>query len=277
MSYLQTILWGIIIGLAELLPVSGSAHIAFLEELFGQTSARTEHALFYGLLDLALVIALLLSCRQDVSAAFHGLGTLLGKPSPRSRRNADRADQRLVLLIAVGLLPLLLDIALWRLILVLYVKPLFWALMLIGGGALLFRASFMTRGTKEAKQLQLSDAFLMGLGQAAAILPGVSGMGLMIGIGHRRGLQPAFALRFAFLLMIPTLFGSGVIRIIRALVLGVHAADIPAYLVGMVVCALTAFGAVSLLRGAVARRKINLFAFYCWGAAVFALFLFLIT
>lgn len=277
MSYLQTILWGLVIGMAEILPVSGSAHIAILEELFGQTAARTEHALFYGLMDLALVIALMLSFRQEVAANFRGLSTMLGKPSPRARRNADRADQRMVLMLTVGLVPLLLDIALWLWSPALYVKPLFWAAMLILGGFILLRAEFVSRGAKDEKQVQLSDAFLVGIGQAAALLPGLSRTGLMLSLGYSRGFQPGFALRFAMLLSIPYFFGSGLIRIIRGLVIGVQAAAIPAYLVGMLVCVLAALGAIHLLRGAISRRRLSLFAFYCWAAAAFALFLFLVT
>ena len=277
MSYLQTILWGLVLGLAEILPISGSAHIAILEELFGQQAARTEHLLFYGLLDLALVIALMLACRQEVSATFRGLARLLGKPAPRSRRNADRADQRMVLMLAIGLVPLVLDAALWLWTPTLYVKPLFWAFALSVGGLFLYRYAYLARGTKDEKQMHLSDALVVGLGQAAALLPGLSRTGLMLAAGQGRGFQHAFALRFALLLSIPYLFGSGLIRIIRSLVLGVQAACVPAYLVGMMVCILAALGAVHLLQQSVARRRVNLYAFYCWGAAAFSLFLFLVT
>ena len=41
MSYLQTVVWGIVVGLTEILPVSGSAHIAFLEKIFGIQRAQT--------------------------------------------------------------------------------------------------------------------------------------------------------------------------------------------------------------------------------------------
>ena len=233
--------------------------------------------MFYGLLDLALVIALMLACRQEVAATFRGLARLLGKPAPRSRRTADRADQRMVLMLAVGLVPLVLDIALWFWSPALYRKPLVWAVLLILGGLVLYRFAYLTRGAKDEKQMELSDAMLVGFGQAAALLPGLSRTGLMLAIGQGRGFQPVFALRFALLLSIPYLFGSGVIRIVRGLILGVQAASIPAYLVGMAVCVLAALAGVHLLQQSVARRRVNLYAFYCWGAAAFSAFLFLIT
>ena len=64
MAYILAILWGLVQGLTEILPVSGSAHMAILERVLGQTAARTEQRFFYGLLDLALAAAVLLAYRQ---------------------------------------------------------------------------------------------------------------------------------------------------------------------------------------------------------------------
>ncbi|MEE0785398.1 MAG: undecaprenyl-diphosphate phosphatase, partial [Oscillospiraceae bacterium] len=68
MAYILAILWGLVQGLTEILPVSGSAHMAILERVLGQTAARTEQRFFYGLLDLALAAAVLIAYRQELAA-----------------------------------------------------------------------------------------------------------------------------------------------------------------------------------------------------------------
>ena len=277
MSYLQTVVWGIVVGLTEILPVSGSAHIAFLEKIFGIQRAQTPQWLFYAMLDFALLIAIVLTCRHEVAALLRGVSGLFAKKQAAARRPADRTDQRLVLMVAVGLLPLLLELLLQRWTNALYGKPLFWAACLIVSGLGLFFCEYLARGSKDARQMRLSDAVMVGVAQAVAVLPGLSRMGLMLCAGYRRGFQPAFSVQYAFLLSIPFLLGAGIGNVDRGLQAGVQTAAIPAYLVGMAVCVLAAIGAIQLLHRALSRKKLSICAFYCWGAAAFSLFLFLIT
>ena len=141
----------------------------------------------------------------------------------------------------------------------------------------LFFCEYLARGSKDARQMRLSDAVMVGVAQAVAVLPGLSRMGLMLCAGYRRGFQPAFSVQYAFLLSIPFLLGAGIGNVVRGLQAGVQTAAIPAYLVGMAVCVLAAIGAIQLLHRALSRKKLSICAFYCWGAAAFSLFLFLIT
>lgn len=277
MSYLQTILWGIVVGLAEILPISGSAHIAFLEELFGRQDAAVVHGLFYGLMDFALLAAILLVYRRETATMLQAGRSFFTGSTHRNRRTADRSAQRLVLMVMVGLMPLLLELLLQRWTASLYGKPLFWAVMLILTGMILFFCAYLARGTKDEKQMRLSDALLVGFAQAIAVLPGLSRTGLMLSAGYRRGFQPDFALRYTLLLSAPFLLGSGLIKSIRGLLTGVQPSNLPAYFVGMAVCLAAAILGLHILRDALNRKKISFFAFYCWAAAAFAFFLFLIT
>ena len=114
MAYILAILWGLVQGLTEILPVSGSAHMAILERVLGQTAARTEQRFFYGLLDLALAAAVLIAYRQELAAIIRAFSQKPARAADRSVRQAGRERRRLVLLLAVGLLPLLLEILLQR-------------------------------------------------------------------------------------------------------------------------------------------------------------------
>ena len=104
MAYILAILWGLVQGLTEILPVSGSAHMAILERVLGQTAARTEQRFFYGLLDLALAAAVLIAYRQELAAIIRAFSQKPARAADRSVRQAGRERRRLVLLLAVGLL-----------------------------------------------------------------------------------------------------------------------------------------------------------------------------
>lgn len=277
MSYIQTALWGLVVGLADILPISGSAHIAFLEKIFGQQSGNPDQRLFYALLDFALLIAILLTYRHEAMALLRALHSSFGKNSSHKKSPTGRADQRLLLMLFIGLLPLVLEVFLQRWTAWLYVKPLFWAVALIFSGLFLFLCEYLSRGTKDEKQIRIGDAFFVGLAQAVSVLPGLSRTGLTVASGYARGFKPAFSLQYAFLLAVPFLFGSGVIKTVQALQAGVMAALLPAYLVGMAACILTALAAMNFLQYMLRKKKLYIFAFYCWAAAAFSLFLFLIT
>ena len=162
MAYILAILWGLVQGLTEILPVSGSAHMAILERVLGQTAARTEQRFFYGLLDLALAAAVLIAYRQELAAIIRAFSQKPTRAADRSVRQAGRERRRLVLLLAVGLLPLLLEILLQRWTAALYTKPLVWAAFLALGGLVLFLSTARTGGEKDARQMRLPDALLIG-------------------------------------------------------------------------------------------------------------------
>ena len=277
MAYILAILWGLVQGLTEILPVSGSAHMAILERVLGQTAARTEQRFFYGLLDLALAAAVLIAYRQELAAIIRAFSQKPTRAADRSVRQAGRERRRLVLLLAVGLLPLLLEILLQRWTAALYTKPLVWAAFLALGGLVLFLSTARTGGEKDARQMRLPDALLIGAAQAVSVLPGLSRTGLTVAAGLYRGAKAEFSLEYSFLLAVPFWLGAGIIRIIQGCVAGVTAVRLPAYLAGAIVCVLAARFALARLRQLTRKKSWSHFAFYSWAAAVFSIFLFLIT
>ena len=132
-------------------------------------------------------------------------------------------------------------------------------------------------GRKDARQMRLPDALLIGAAQAVSVLPGLSRTGLTVAAGLYRGAKAEFSLEYSFLLAVPFWLGAGIIRIIQGCVAGVTAARLPAYLAGAIVCVLAARFALASLRQLTRKKSWSHFAFYSWAAAVFSIFLFLIT
>ena len=125
--------------------------------------------------------------------------------------------------------------------------------------------------------MRLPDALLIGAAQAVSVLPGLSRTGLTVAAGLYRGAKAEFSLDYSFLLAVPFWLGAGIIRIIQGCVAGVTAARLPAYLAGAIVCVLAARFALARLRQLTRKKSWSHFAFYSWAAAVFSIFLFLIT
>ena len=182
-----------------------------------------------------------------------------------------------MLLLAVGLLPLLLEILLQRWTAALYTKPLVWAAFQALCGFAIFLSTSRSVGEKDARQMRLPDALLIGAAQAVSVLPGLSRTGLTVAAGLYRGAKAEFSLEYSFLLAVPFWLGAGIIRIIQGCVAGVTAARLPAYMAGALVCALAARFALASLRQLTRKKSWSHFAFYSWAAAVFSIFLFLIT
>lgn len=277
MAYLLAILWGLVHGITEILPVSGSAHMAILERILGQQAARTEQCFFYGLLDLTLAVTFLIVYRQELCRMLGAKTRADSHAQERTLRVTARNNLRLTLLWIVGLLPLILEISLYPWAAAQMDSPFFWAVLLLCSGFILLFSTTVVTGEKNVQRMRLLDAFLSGIGQAISVLPGFSRTGLTVSVCVLRGVQPSFALTFSFLLAIPFWLGSGIIQIIRGCQIGILPAYLPAYLAGAVVCGLSAFAAFQWLNQILRKRRWCVFAFYCWAAAAFSFFMFLIT
>ena len=113
--------------------------------------------------------------------------------------------------------------------------------------------------------MTLTDAILIGLAQAVAVVPGLSRSGTTISVGLARGLTGAFAVRFSLLLSIPAVLGATLVSIYRAISGGANFTLLPTYLAGFVVAAAVGYFAIQFLRKIMADRKFIYFAYYCWG------------
>jgi len=206
MSPLQAALLGAIQGLTEFLPISSSAHLYAVPELFGWPYAGLafDVALHWGTL-----FALLIAFWRD----WWDLLTRLFSPEDRVRREALSIWARLV----AGSVPaaiaglLLQDIAETRL----RALPL-QAVMLAVFGFLLW---WVDRRSPEGRAAQVPGwgaCMLIGVAQAIALVPGVSRSGITITAGRAAGLDRVSSARFSFLLGTPIMIGAGLLELRHA-------------------------------------------------------------
>ena len=271
MSLLSSILLGVIQGLTEFLPVSSSGHLAIAEHLLGMSGASDIPEFFDVLLHLGTLVAVFVAywaeVRDMVLEFFRGAKDLAHGTTPTPIPPA----RRMILLIIVGTLPLFVVLPIKD-----FVEGLADNMYFVGGallvtGCLLFASDRVRKGHKSERSARIQDVLVVGLAQAIATCPGISRSGTTITAGCFVGFDRKFAVRYSFLMSIPAILGANILSLKDAVSAGIIWADVPVYLVGVVVAAGVGYACIRLLKMIAEKGKFGFFAYYCWAAGVVTL------
>ena len=268
MNILNALLLGIVQGVAEFLPISSSGHLSIAQNLLGWGVEGADDVFFDVLLHLGTLAAVFAAywpdIREMVLEFFQMVSDLASGQVPENVPPA----RRLILLIIVGTLPLFLVLPVRHFVEGLYGNTYFVGMALLVTGLLLYGCDKLRRGRKTAKNATVTDALIIGAGQAIATCPGISRSGMTISMGCFRGFERRFAVRFAFLLSIPAVLGANILQLKDVAETGVDLALLPAYLVGVAAAALSGYLSIRLVRMVADKGKFGSFAYYCWIAGV---------
>lgn len=273
MTLLHAVLLGLIQGVAEFLPISSSGHLAIAEHLLGQTGVSDIPDFFDVLLHLGTLVAVFAAYWPDVKEMilefFAGIGDLARRTTPTPVPPA----RRLILLIIIGTLPLFAVLPVKDLVEGLGDNMYFVGGALLVTGCLLFASDRVRKGRKTERTAKLTDAVLVGIAQAVATCPGISRSGTTITAGCFVGFERKFAVRFSFLLSIPAVLGANILSLKDALEAQVPWREVPVYLAGVAVAAVSGYACIRLLKMVAEKGKFGFFAYYCWlaGAVTLAL------
>ena len=271
MTFLQSILLGLIQGVAEFLPISSSGHLAIAQNLL---NINAEVPAFYDvLLHLGTLVAVFVAYWQDicdmVREFFCGIGDLVHHSTPTPVPPA----RRLILLIILGTLPLFAILPIKDTVEGLKNSMVFIGAALIVTGFLLFFSDRARKGRKDARSATVLDVLVVGVSQAIATVPGISRSGMTITTGCFVGFERRFAVRFSFLLSIPAVLGANILSLKDALAGGVDWSQLPVYLAGVVVAAVSGYLCIRLLKMIADKGRFGAFAYYCWAAGLATLIL----
>ena len=276
MSILHSILLGIIQGVTEFLPISSSGHLAIAEHLLGMEGASEIPEFFDVLLHLGTLVAVFIAYWSEIKEIilefFRGVGDLAHRTTPSRVPPA----RRMILLIIIGTLPLFLILPIKDKIESLADSMLFVGAALLFTGFMLFFCDRAAKGRKTEKSARLTDALVVGLAQAVATCPGVSRSGMTITAGCFMGFERSFAVRYSFLMSIPAILGANILALKDALEAGIIWAEVPVYLVGVIVAAVVGYACIRLLRFIAEKGRFGIFAYYCWAVGALTLILTLI-
>ncbi|MDD5361673.1 MAG: undecaprenyl-diphosphatase UppP [Ignavibacteria bacterium] len=199
---IEAIVYGIIQGLTEFIPISSTAHIRVIPALlhWGDPGAA-----FTAVIQIGTLIATFIYFRNDIAHLFKGFFGAL-----KTRNFISDPYARISLLIIVGTIP----ISIFGLLLKKHIEGDFRGLYvvaasLIGLAIVLFIAEKVASRKKEFEQITLMDGIIIGFAQAVALIPGSSRSGVTITAGLFCGLKRETAARYSFLLSLPAVFLSG--------------------------------------------------------------------
>lgn len=271
MSFFNSILLGLVQGVAEFLPISSSGHLAIAQQLLG---LNTEIPPFFDvLLHLGTLLAVFAAYWQDivdmVRELIFGVRDVVRGTTP----TPVPAARRLILLIVLGTLPLGLVLPIHKKVQALSDNMAFIGAALIVTGFLLFACDLIRKGHKNERTATVLDVLVVGAGQALATMPGISRSGMTITTGCFMGFERRFAVRFSFLLSIPAVLGANILSLKDALELGVDASQIPVYLAGVVTAAVVGYLCIRLLKMIAEKGRFGAFAYYCWTVGLMTLIL----
>lgn len=263
MSIFQAILWGVLQGLTEFIPVSSSGHLVLVPWLFHASPPGFNYDV---IVHLGTLVALLVYFRRDVGQLLLGAWQIV-----RTRRLAT-PEARLVWWIVLSAIPAsLLGFLFNDLIKGTFTTPILVSLLLLVTGALLMIGERLSRRDRPLGDLRASDAVVIGLAQACALLPGISRSGATIATGLLRGLDRESAARFSFLMVIPVILGATAWNVLRLVGGGGTSAQIVPLALGFAAALVSGYGALRFLLSYVRARGLRPFAYYCWGMGILGL------
>jgi len=243
MNAFQAIVLGLIQGITEFLPISSSAHLVIIPEVFGwqQQSLTFDIVAHAGSLS-----AILYYYRLRIKTLTAGLIGKIRQPGKKDEQ-ISKADKRLLLNIVIATIPTILIYLLARR----YIENVFESINVIKyslliGGVLLILSDVYSKKIDKYLEINSKIAFLVGIGQGISLIRGVSRSGIMLTIGLFSRAKRKETLEFLFLASIPVIF-SGLILELVQYVKDPTNEGILLLLLGFLTSALSGYFAITLL------------------------------
>ncbi|WP_282069223.1 undecaprenyl-diphosphate phosphatase [Olleya namhaensis] len=250
MDILDSIILGIIQGLTEFLPVSSSGHLEIGKAILGDTSIPEESLLFTVILHFATALSTIVIFRKDILEIIKGFLSFKWND-----------DTKFVTKIVISMIPA----ALVGLFFEEQLEQLFGGNILLVGCMLIVTAVllfFADKAKNTNKNVSFKNAFIIGVSQAIAMLPGISRSGATISTSVLLGNDKTKAARFSFLMVVPLIFGK-IAKDILGGDLNFENQNITALSAGFIAAFVAGLFACTWMISLVKKSKLSYFAIYC--------------
>lgn len=272
LNWLESILFGFVSGLADILPVSAQAHKLILLKLFG---VSTEPGLLRLLIHVSILGALYYNCLPQIVKILRAK-SLARIPKRKRKRPLDYRSLMDFRLWQTMILPVILVFFFYQRISALHSSLSLMAIFLFLNGIILYVPPFLPGSNKDSRTLSRVEGLLMGLGGAASVLPGISGIGAAVSVGSICGVERSYGLNMALLMNLAVTLGLIVFDVIRIVNIGMESLSFVILLSYIAAAAAAFFGTtvgVRVMRGLAEEKGFTPFAYYCWGVALFTFLL----
>ena len=253
MTWFEALILGLVQGLTEYLPVSSSGHLAIGQALFGMNDGA-DNLMFTVAVHVATILSTIVILWSEIDWILKGLFKFKLNDETKYVLNI------IVSMIPVGVVGLLFKDQ---------VEEIFGSGLLVVGCCLLITAALLTFSyyakPRQKEHISMKDAFIIGLAQAVAVLPGVSRSGATIATGLMLGNKKESLAQFSFLMVIPPILGEALLDIMKMVkgenVMG--GIDTLPVIVGFVAAFLAGCVACKWMINIVKRGKLIYFGIYC--------------
>lgn len=257
MSIFEAIILGIIQGLTEFLPVSSSGHLELGKAILGDNSLPEESLLFTVVLHFATALSTVVIFRKEILEIIKGLFQF------QWNEEAQFSVKIIISMMPAAIVGVLFNDQIEALF---SKQILLVGAMLLITGVLLF---FADKAKRTDKPVSFSNALLIGIAQAIAILPGISRSGATISTSVLLGVDREKAARFSFLMVVPLIFG----KIAKDLLDGGMSSsslDIMPLIVGAIAAFTAGLVACKWMIALVKKSQLKYFSYYCFAAGIAA-------
>ena len=250
MDILDSIILGIIQGLTEFLPVSSSGHLELGKAILGDSSLPEESLLFTVILHFATALSTIIVFRKEVFEILKGVFSFTWNE-----------DTKFIAKIMISMIPaVIVGLFFEKQLEQLFVNNIMLVgFMLIITAVLLF---FADKATDTSKKITFKNAFIIGISQAIAMLPGISRSGATISTSVLLGNDKTKAARFSFLMVVPLIFGK-IAKDVLAGELSFESQNITALSIGFIAAFVSGLFACTWMIKLVKRSKLTYFSMYC--------------
>lgn len=267
LNWLESLLFGFLSGFLDIVPVSAQAHKTMMLKIVGVSS---DMPMLYLLIDLGVCAALYLNCQRQI-VRMNRARALSHVPKKKRKRPLDVRSLLDLRFLRTMLIPVILGLYFYQYTSAWNDDLLWIVVFLFVNGLILYIPQFFPGANRDSRTLSRVEGLLMGLGGAASILPGISAVGAATSVGSVCGIERSFALDMALMLNMFLSIGWIVYDVlILAGGLGTLSFGI---LVRCLLAAAAAFGGtmlgIKVMRYMAAHHGYAVFAFYCWGIALF--------
>ena len=285
MSFLESILMGLIQGLTEFLPVSSSGHLAIFKTIF---HVDTDTGIMFDvLLHLGTLIAIFAVYYKDIWEMIieglsiirdffmnmvHFIGNLFSKNKKEYIRMVDNSYRKFVMMIIVSTIPTgIIGVLASDYIEKASTILLIPGICLIVTGILLFISDRLPSGDKTPKKSTYGNALFVGVCQGIATLPGLSRSGTTITACLFSGFNQQFAVKYSFIMSIPAVLGAAILELKDMGSFGLSSGELFTYLAGMIVAAVVGYICIKTMLLVVRKKKFTYFAIYCFLIGAFSI------
>lgn len=251
MEILEAIILGIVQGLTEFLPVSSSGHLEIVKAIFGNEDVGELSMMTTVVLHFATALSTIVVFRKDVADILKGLFQF------KNNEELMFALKIILSMIPAAFVGFFFDDLIDSFF---HSQILLVGFMLLITGLLLFLAD---KAKNTNKDVSFKNAFIIGISQAIAILPGISRSGATIGTSVLLGIDREKSARFSFLMVVPLIFG----KIAKDLLDGGFAGDnvpVLSLSLGFVAAFITGLIACTWMISIVKKSKLTYFSIYCF-------------